>query len=360
MSYKLPRKYLNVLLAVGIVAAAIGVLYLLFTTVLKWFLPFILAYILAYITNPLVAFMEKKLKIPRRIASAITVLFVLLLLGAIVTFIIYRIIYEIEDLTEQLPGLFNAAKEQISILFDRGFNLYINLPVEISQFIDTVMNDITKNLSSMLKPITDATLNFAGNFASALPSILIFIIVLFISTYFISSDKDKIGRFIRKQFPEIWIERILSIKSDLIFALLGYIKAQLILMSITFIEVSIGLLIIGIDYAILLALLISIIDALPILGTGTVLIPWALVAFVMGNFPMGLSLIILYGIVLLVRQLLEPKIVGGQIGLYPLVTLMSMYVGLQIFGVVGMILGPVTILIIKNLQRAGLIRLWKE
>jgi sporulation integral membrane protein YtvI len=223
-----------------------------------------------------------------------------------------------------------------------------------------VFQTIRNNLIKVLEPATVATKDFAIDFATSLPSILVFIIVLFISAYFMSSDKQKISNFLVKQLPTEWIARIIDIKRDLLLALLGYIRAQLILMSFTFVEVSIGLLIIGVDYAILLALLISIIDALPILGTGTVLIPWAIVLMVSGNLPRALSLVILYGIVLLVRQLLEPKIVGGQIGLYPLVTLMSMYVGLQIFGIIGMILGPITILIIRNLQRAGVFRLWRE
>ena len=175
-----------------------------------------------------------------------------------------------------------------------------------------------------------------------------------------SCDKDLINKFIAKQLPANWNKWLIRIKNDLLSALIGYIKAQLILMVITFIEVSIGLLIIGIDYAILLGLLISIIDVFPILGTGTVLIPWALFSFISGNYPLGFSLIILYGIVMLVRQLLEPKIVSGQIGLYPLVTLMSMYIGLQVFGIAGMIMGPIMVLIVRNLQKAGLFKLWND
>jgi sporulation integral membrane protein YtvI len=356
----LPRTYINFILI--IITTVLGILlgYFILTTAFKWFLPFIIAYAIAHISDPVVTFLEKKIKIPRRIASAITILSVLLMIGSLITFIIYRIIYEIKRLAEQLPTFFNLITEQVSNLFNKGVSIYVNLPPEISLFVDQVFETMKNNLSRLLEPATKATTSFAINFATSLPSILIFIIVLFISAYFISSDKEKISRFVVKQLPAEWISRIVSIKNDLLFALLGYVKAQLILMSITFVEVSIGFLIIGVDYAILLALVISFIDALPILGTGTVLIPWAIFSLATGKYPMALSLVILYGIVLLVRQLLEPKIVGGQIGLYPLVTLMSMYVGLQIFGILGMILGPITILIIRNLQKAGLFTLWKD
>jgi len=362
------KNQINHLIVILIVIAAAVLLYFFLPTILKWFLPFILAYIISYITNPIVTFMEKKLRIPRKIASAITVIFTLLIIGSVITVILYRIIYEIRELANQLPQFIETLPDRWNTLFNKGMRIYVNLPPEISQFVDTVIeavsdtlfNDLPAKIPSMLKPFTGSTFSFARNFASALPSILIFIIVLFMSTYFISSDKDKIGSFLRKQFPVKWINRAISIKNDLIFALLGYIKAQLILMIITFVEVFIGFIIMGVDYAFLLSLLISVIDALPILGTGTVLIPWAIFSLITGNMPRALSLIILYGIVLLVRQLLEPKIIGKQIGLYPLVTLMSMYIGLQMFVFIGMILGPIVILIVKNLQKAGLIRIWKD
>ncbi|WHH61426.1 sporulation integral membrane protein YtvI [Petroclostridium sp. X23] len=356
----LSKKYLNFVLVVGAIIAGIAIGYFVFTTAFKLLLPFIIAYAIAYISDPVVTFMERQMRIPRKFASAIAILSILLIIGSLITAIIYRLIYEIKKLAERLPELFNMISEQANNLMNKGINIYLTLPPEISLFADEVFQTIRNNLIKVLEPATVATKDFAIDFATSLPSILVFIIVLFISAYFMSSDKQKISNFLVKQLPTEWIARIIDIKRDLLLALLGYIRAQLILMSFTFVEVSIGLLIIGVDYAILLALLISIIDALPILGTGTVLIPWAIVLMVSGNLPRALSLVILYGIVLLVRQLLEPKIVGGQIGLYPLVTLMSMYVGLQIFGIIGMILGPITILIIRNLQRAGVFRLWRE
>lgn len=350
-------QYIAIIIA-SILAVIVG--YYIFSYLIKWLLPFLLAYIIAHISNPIVTFMEKKLKIPRRISSAITILATFALLGSILIFIVSRIIFEIKRLKEVLPHLFSAISEQIKLLFDKGISIYVTLPPEISLFVDSVADNISTNLMDLLKPATEATTRFAYNFATSLPSILIFIIVFFVSAYFMSCDKDLINKFIAKQLPANWNKWLIRIKNDLLSALIGYIKAQLILMVITFIEVSIGLLIIGIDYAILLGLLISIIDVFPILGTGTVLIPWALFSFISGNYPLGFSLIILYGIVMLVRQLLEPKIVSGQIGLYPLVTLMSMYIGLQVFGIAGMIMGPIMVLIVRNLQKAGLFKLWND
>ncbi|NLY44329.1 MAG: sporulation integral membrane protein YtvI [Clostridiaceae bacterium] len=345
-----------------IIASVLGIIvgYFVFSALFKLTMPFILAYIIAHISDPIVTFMEKKLKLPRKIASAITILSTLALLGSILIFIISRIIFEIKNLTEKLPYFIHVISERLKTVFEKGTNFYVTLPPEISLFVDNVIENISNNLSSLLKPATEATTRFAYNFATSLPSIIVFIIVFFVSAYFMSCDKDLIGKFIEKQLPASWKTWAVRIKNDLLYALLGYLKAQLILMSITFVEVSIGLLIIGVDYAILIALFISVIDFFPILGTGTILIPWALISFITGNYPMGFSLIILYGVVTLVRQLLEPKIVGVQIGLYPLVTLMSMYIGLQLMGLPGMIMGPIVVLIVRNLQKAGLFKLWND
>lgn len=344
--------FINIIIVIAMIVA----FYFITTTILRWLLPFILAYILAYATDPFVTFLERKARIPRKFASAIVIVLTLLIIVLILTLIVNRIIFEVKELVVQLPKLTESLSNDVNDVVDKGLNIYVNLPIQLSQFIDTAISGLASNLSTVLKPIAQGTTRLAVS----LPSILVFIIVLFLSTYFMSSDKEKINWFIRKQMPGSWYGRMINIKDDLQFALLGYVKAQLILMSITFVEISIGLLIIGIEYAILLGLLISLIDALPILGTGTVLIPWALFSLVTGNYKLGLSLLMLYGVALLVRQLLEPRVLGGQIGLYPLITLMSMYVGLQVFGIIGMILGPILMLVIKNLHRAGLLRIWNE
>lgn len=358
--FSFPKKYTNLIVAAATILATAVIAYFLVTTVFRWLLPFILAYLIAYITNPVVNFLQKKCKIPRKISSGITILITLMIIGSLITLVVYRIVKEFQDFVKQLPDLTTYVYSHLENLINNGVGTYLDLPAGVSDFIDNALlnlkTTLTTQLPEMLKPLARPTINFA----KALPSVLVFIIVLLISTYFISSDRDRINKFIFKQLPDSWVIQIRKIKDDLILALLGYIRAQLILMSITFVEVTIGLLMIRVSYALLFAVIISFVDALPILGTGTILIPWAIFSLITGKTSMGLSLVILYGIILLVRQLCEPKILGSQIGLYPLVTLMSMYVGLQIFGVPGMIAGPITVLILKNLQRAGLLKLWKD
>ena len=151
-----------------------------------------------------------------------------------------------------------------------------------------------------------------------------------------------------------------GLKKDTIKALLGYFRAILILMGFTFVEVSVGLFILDVKYVFLLALIVALSDAIPIVGTGVVMLPWILWNVFTGNMPLAFGLAIIYVLGVLIRQILEPKIIGSQIGLHPLVTLLAMYIGLQFFSILGMFIGPISMIIVKNLQEAGVLKLWNE
>lgn len=360
MSTYLYERLKKFLIASASISVIIIIIYILFTTVFKWVLPFIIAFGIAYATEPMVTFMEKKIKIPRKLASIVTVLITLSAIISLIILIIYRIAFEVRELSEKLPSLYDRFTEHASDLYIRGMNIYTALPDEITQFLDNSIKELMSILASGVKTLTGITTKSVFELAISVPTGLIFVIILFMSTYLISSDYEKIKRFLFKQISPAWGNRLVDIKNDLLVALLGYIRAQLIIMSVTFVIISIGMFIIKVDYALLIALLISFFDALPIFGSGAILLPWALVSLISGNYLRTIALVILYGLVITSRQILEPKILGDQIGLYPLVTLMAMYIGLQIFGVFGMILGPVTVLIIVNLHKSGIVKLWKN
>ncbi len=357
---EIPRKYMNFISNIIIIFIIIVGSFIFFNTIFKWLLPFILAYLMASITNPVINLMENKLKMPRKIACLTTILFSLFFIVSFIFIIFSRVIFEIKNLAEMSPKIAENISNVYNEIFIKGIKVYDTLPFELSRLVDTLLNVVLENSTSLISSAAESVTRFAYNVAKSLPSILLFIIVLFISTYFIATDREKISKFLHRQIPSSWFLNIITIKNDLVIALFGYIKAQIILMTITFIEISIGMTIIGVNYPLLIALIISLIDALPILGTGIILIPWALFSLLSGNFTFAVYLIILYSIVLLVRQSLEPKIVGKQIGLYPLVTLMSMYIGLKLFGAIGIILGPITVLVVKSLLRTNIWKSWKE
>jgi len=333
------------MIKIGLVVAGVIAGIFLFYRLSFYIMPFIIAFVIASIAEPIIRLLMRTAKMPRKVAAPITLLFFICSFGVIITLIIVRLINEIKSVAVALPDILSNLYIDITVWVNKGIDIFQWLPPEITDSIGSILSDLSTNLTDLLKSITKG----AYITAVSIPETLLFIIITILSTYFISSDREKISKFFTSQFPESWINKIKNIINDMFSALLGYIKAQLILMAITFTELFIGFTLIRIKYSLLLAFIISILDALPILGTGGFLVPWSIYSFLTGNVRIGVSLLILYGIILTVRQLIEPKIVRTQIGIYPLVTLIAMYSGLKIFGFIGLILGPIMVLLIKNI-----------
>lgn len=308
-------------------------------------LPFIIAFILSSLIEPIVKTFEIKLNLPRKTAVVLALIIISTLLGFLLTLVISRLVNELISISVFLPGYFSEMYENLNSSIKKLFHAYVSLPDGIAKNIETVLQSFSKSLTQLFSSIIKMIINAA----ISIPEALIFIIVTILSTYFISCDKDKIYDYFKNRLPEKLVYKVVIIKKDLLYAMFGYIKAQLILMSITFCELFTGFIIIHIHQPLVLALFISIIDALPILGAGSILIPWLLYEFLIGDVRLGISLLFVYFIVLIVRQMIEPKILSKQIGIHPLLTLLAMYSGLKLFGFIGLILGPITILILKNI-----------
>ncbi len=313
-------------------------------------IPFIIAFILSSLIEPIINFLEKKIKIPRKIGSVFSLLLVLSILGTILGLIISRLVREIINVYNQINEIFGSMQYFFEAMIERVNNIYISLPKTISDTLEQYFSDAASNVKEWLEPmvkgITDFTLS--------LPQALVFVVVTVLATYFMASDKHKINLFLDDQVPGHWLEKTRMVLNKLFSALFGWLRAQIILMTVTFTELTIALSVMRIENALLLALLIAVIDALPVFGVGTVLIPWGIVEVVSGNYKRGFSLLLLYVIILVVRQLIEPKIIGKQIGIHPLLTLFAMYTGLQLMGILGMIVGPVLMVILKSVFGAVL------
>lgn len=332
-----------VIFALVVLAVLAGV-YLAFRLAF-FLLPFLIAFALSSLMEPLIKLMSGKLRINRKIAVPIVLLLFLAIIVTLLVLVVLRLIEEIKSLISYAPTLLTNIYSQVAEWTERSSSLFEWLPF-----------DITDSLGSIIANLSDTITNFGksilkGAFATAIsfPEALIFTIITVMATYFMSSDRKKIASTISRHLPETWAQRMLIIKNDLFSALFGYLKAALIIMLITFIELYIGFNIINVKYSLLLAFVIAIIDGLPVLGTGGVLIPWSIYSFVTNDIKMGVSILVLYLVVLIVRQIIEPKIVGQQIGVYPLMTLLAMYTGLKLIGFAGLIMGPITFLLIRNI-----------
>lgn len=350
------ERYLQFIVKLVLVVVIFLIIYLFIMYLLPFFAPFLVAVILALINEPVIDLLERRVKMPRKLAAVVSLFVTISALGFIITIGVIKIYNELVILQGGVSDYVSMTSDQIINYFNRASAFYHNLPVDITNAV----NEGLKSLAPKLKDIISSLVDYLIATLKSVPKITVFVLVTLLSTFFISSDRREIRNFIYKQLPQSWSKNLAGIKINTFTALFGYFKALLILLGFTFIEVSIGLFIIGADYALLMGLIVALADAIPVLGTGLIMIPWIVWNFITGNMQMALGLTIIYLLGVIVRQILEPKIVGSQIGLHPLATLLAMYIGLSLFGVLGMILGPISIIIMKNLQQAGVIKLWKE
>lgn len=319
-------------------------------------LPFLIAFALSTFIEPLIRLLSDKLHIKRKLSAPVIILLLLAIIVFLVVIAILRLIVFIKSLVSVAPDfLTNLYNDIIEWTNTKGPEIFAWLPDEIQGNLGS----ITDNLGGIITNLSNTITNFGktivkGAFTTAisLPEALIFTIITIVATFFMTCDRRKIVHVFCTHLPASWVKKIVEFKNELFGALFGYIRAALIIMGITFTELFIGLLIIGVKYPLLLAVLIAIIDMLPVLGTGTVLIPWSIISFITGNTVMGVSVLALYLFVLIVRQIIEPRIVGQQIGVYPLLTLLAMYAGLELIGFAGLIIGPIAFLLIRNIIMA--------
>lgn len=338
------------------VLSIVLLLYLFLTRFFVYILPFILAWAIALLVNPLVDFLERKTRLPRGLFSICSVL----LLYAVLTLLIIagtsRLIIELSNMLERMPQyaviLRRAAEDWIAY----AQNIYINLTPETTEVVRSGIINLINSLASAISGAIGRSMSLLSIF----PKTLLFIIVTMVSSYMMSKDMYQIRNIIASQVPEDVIKRIKSVYTDLVKALGGFIRAQLAIMGITFLITITGLYLIGVPYALTMAIIIGVVDALPIFGTGAVIIPWAAVNIIMKNYSLAIALLVLYGVIVVTRQITEPKIMGKNIGLHPLATLISLYIGMRIFGIIGILIGPLTIIVIKALQKTSVIPRWKE
>ncbi|WP_138495459.1 sporulation integral membrane protein YtvI [Paenibacillus pinistramenti] len=325
--------------------------------------PFLIAWLIAYSMRPFVGFLQKRARMPRWLAVFLGLLVyfggAVLVLSAAVT----RMVKEIIHLTES----FDTYVDQVRNFFIRWSNSegIQNLVYEINKFIqnnpkyeDTINKNINKTTDTISAAVTHFVTDFLNgivNILTSLPHFLLILIVTILATFFIEKNWEKhsltltgwVPAPLRKTTGEIWI----SLKK----ALFGYLRSLFIMVSITAVIVLIGLLILRVDSAFTLAILIGLVDLLPYLGVGTVMVPWILYHFAIGDLRLGIGLLILYGVITVARHLIEPKVLATSVGLDPLPTLVAMFVGLKLFGVLGLIIGPVSFVVILAIYKTGVL-----
>lgn len=356
------KKFTPIGIKILVVTFAALFLYFIGIPILKLLLPFIIAGIIALLIEPQVRFFQQNFKMSRKLSSFVSLIIFLLVFGTIIFFIIYKIVIELVTLSYNAPKYFKSLdlNNEMQYWANLSQKFYLSIPPEAANLIQNRLNEAIDTMSGHVSNFISSTLSFVLDFIRLLPESFVFIIITIISTYFISSDKNKIRDFIFKQFPESWAPKIRGLKSDLIFAFIGFLKAQLILIMVSILIASIGLTILKVKYSLTIGTMIGIAELIPVVGTGLIFVPWIIFELLSKNIYLAIGLFAVFILGVIVRHLIEPKIIGVQIGIYPLVALISIYIGLHIFGVFGMILGPIIVIILKNLNKSGVIHLWKE
>ncbi|MCU6736234.1 sporulation integral membrane protein YtvI [Diplocloster agilis] len=347
-------KYLKTILNLLIWIVGLVLLCYFAPRLIVFFMPLVIGWIIAMIANPLVRLLERRLKIVRKHGSMLIIIGTLALVVLAGYLAISKIITELGSFVGNLPEMYESvsidfaqAGQKLSIFFQK-------LPQGVQDWWAEVSADFGSYVSGIMQGIGKPTVAAAGNIARNLPSVLISIIFAVLSAYFFIADRERILAFFRRHTPQGIQKKVDMITGDFKHILGGYFKAQFKIMGIVALILFIGFVFLGVNYAVIFAILIAILDFLPFFGTGTALIPWALFKILTSDYRMAIGLMIIYGVSQLVRQLIQPKMVGDSVGLDPLMTLLFMFLGYRIDGVLGMILAVPLGLIILNLYKAGI------
>lgn len=352
-------KKLHFLIQVAFIAVFIFIAYLSFRYVFGVIAPFIIAFIAASLVEPLVKFLNDRLRFPRSIASALCIILLLAVILALGAFLSTTLWSKIKDLIVGLPEQINSLFATIKNNLNDGDGIFSIFSEEMLEKIVAYFSnyDYSKLLTGSLGSLV---LGYAGNVVTYIPNILIFFIVTVVSSIFMSISFVSVKKFILAQFKPEHQGLVREIKKSLFSTVWKYLRSYSLLMLITFVELLVFFLIFGFEPAFPLAFLIAIVDILPVLGVGTVLIPWAIISLMSGSPWRALILICMYVVITIVRQILEPKIIGDHVGMLPILTLFCIWVGLKLFGFGGMFILPITVVILKNLHESKKIHLWND
>lgn len=323
--------------------------------------PFVIGFILAYFLKLPIRFVSRNLRCSRKIVAVVIVFLFYGTIGVFLGLFSVKAFSSVSMFVTNLPIVFrNYGEPILSGIFTDLERAVRQMDPTLLGGLDYVWDQFMQSLLQMVSRLSVSGMELISSIASSLPMLFIKLVLMVISTFFIAADYDKLAGFCMAQLGEKARNVFIQIKRYVVGTLFVCIRSYLIIMSITFVELSIGLTIIGIDNALLIALCIAVFDILPVLGTGGIMIPWAIIALLQGYYPLALKLLILYVVITIIRNIIEPKIVGSQIGLHPVLTLVSMFAGVQLLGVVGLFGFPILLSLLRYLNDTGTIHIYKR
>ncbi len=342
------RKYARILLNIGIPLAGILLACWVIPRLLGYFMPFVIGWLIAMIANPLVRFLESRMKLVRKHGSVLIMVLALVLVIGLGYFLVSRLLYQAFGLVKDLPEMYAAVSAVLEDFFRRFDEFYRFLPPNVMQAWSDFTGNVGQMIGLLLQKAASPTVEAAGNVAMRIPNAMVNVVVTILSAYFFLAERERILELWQRYLPEGGNRYCRKLREDLIQLVSGYFMAQFKIMFMVALILLAGFLVLGIRYAFLLAVLIAVLDFLPLFGTGTVLLPWAAVKLLSGEYMLAAGLAMLYVVSQVTRQMVQPKIVGDSMGLPPLLTLFLLYLGFKARGISGMILAvPLGILAMR-------------
>ncbi len=312
---------------------------------LSYLLPFVIGVILAFLMQKPAAALSKKGKLSKPTFAALLVSIAYLFAVCIIGLLVWLTFNFVVKITDSIPQYIKGFQSSFEGIYGKLSRLLERLPSDARETIDGIISETVKTLSST---VLNFFSSFATNLARNLPALLFSSIVTVIASFYIARDFDKIVAFLKNLISTKRYDTILKIKSIVTNSIFKIMVGYLILMGITFAELTVGFWLLGVKNVLIIAALVSIIDLLPVLGTGTILLPWSIICFISSAPIKGIGFVVLYLLVTVIRNVLEPKIIGKQTGINPLLSLITIFVGLRIAGIAGMILLPITVTVVIN------------
>ncbi|MCR5719837.1 MAG: sporulation integral membrane protein YtvI [Lachnospiraceae bacterium] len=347
---------------VNLVVSALILLITIFLVpkAIMYMLPFVVGWVISMIAAPLVKFFEEKLKIKRKTGSAVIIILVLALVITL-SYIVLTILFDqLMGLINSLPSVWSAVEKTLNNTGDKWAGLYNRLPRNAQDTIKNINANVGGYVGSFLKNLSTPTVAVLGNMLKQVPNVFIGVIMTLISSYLFVAERGAIQEWFEKHTSKRVQEYFQVIKEGFSRAVGGYFKAQFLIEIWVFLVTCIGLLILRIDFAILIALGVAFLDLLPVFGAGMIMIPWALLRLASGDYFVGIGLLVVWGLGQFVRQLIQPKIVGDSVGVPAIPTLLLLYVGYKVASIGGMIIAVPVGLICMCMYEAGMFKTTKD
>ena len=339
----------------------LAIVYFIFKYLLNLVMPFFIAFAIAFALKPVIRLLRDKCRFPGKLASVVSVILFYGTIGVLIALVVAKLFSWSKDLFLSLPALYTQtilpALQSFSATVTEIFD---NLDPEAVKTVNSVFTDLISSLGNIISNLSVKAVGIVSGAAGSLPGIVIGTLITVISTFFIAADYSNITGFIVRQLGAKSRRLVFEIKRYTVEILGKYLRSYLLIMGITFAELTVGLLILGVGNAPLVALGIALFDILPVFGTGGVMIPWAILSILSGDYKMAIGLLVVYVVITVIRNIVEPRIVGQSVGLHPVVTLLSMFVGTALFGVIGLFGLPIMMALLVSLNDSGVIHLFKK